>query len=72
MVLDLLSSNDLDLPPDAAELIRLTPFGAALRYDDAPDADGKELELDRSWLRVSVQRTVEWAELAAGRTQEDG
>ena len=70
MVLDLLSSNGLDQPPGAAELTRLTPFGAALWYDDAPDADGQEPELDGSWLRVSVQRTVEWAERMVARAKE--
>lgn len=70
IVLDLLSNKGLDLPPGAAELTRLTPFGAVLRYDDAPDADRQEPELDRSWLRLCAQETVEWAESMIGRTRK--
>ncbi|MGQ0665336.1 MAG: HEPN domain-containing protein [Pseudomonadota bacterium] len=60
MLVELLRKHGLPSPPDAEELARLTPFGAALRYDDAsPDED---VALDRAWAASCVDRTIRWAE----------
>lgn len=61
LVMDLLCQARLGLPPDAAELARLTPFAGVLRYDDAPEAGQAGDVPDRSWLRDCVRRTLEWA-----------
>ena len=62
LLLDLLHKNRLPSPPDADRLPRLTPFGAPLRYDDEYEADERKVDLDRSWLKICVRQTLEWAE----------
>ena len=59
MLLELLRRQNLDMPPDADELGRLTPFGVALRYDEMPDES--EAVLDREWTLQAVSRTISWA-----------
>jgi HEPN domain-containing protein len=65
VLLDLLRDAGAPLPPDAAELPRLTPFGAALRYDEQPEADLAQA-LDRTWASEVVARTITWAESVVG------
>lgn len=59
MLVELLRSNSLPLPPDADGLVRLTPFGAALRYDDGLGEDGTILA--REWAIGVVSRLLDWA-----------
>jgi len=54
-----------DAPPDAAELPRLTPYGAVLRYDE-PVTAGQAPQIDRSWAVEAVVRTIAWAEEILG------
>ena len=61
-ILDMLDEGGLGLPPDAAELPCLTPFGAVLRYDDPLTAEGAAPVPDRPWMRDCVSRTLAWAE----------
>jgi len=61
MLLELLRRHDLTLPPDAEGLARLTPFGAALRYDDTSPPD-ESPALDRAWAGPVMDRTIRWAE----------
>ena len=63
MLLELLRLKGLPLPPDAENLPELTPFGAALRYDD-DDATSPMPDLDRAWAAECVARAVRWAEAA--------
>jgi len=59
MLLELLRRAGATLPPDGEELVRLIPFGVALRYEDA--VDGEVLSLDRDWALGVVARTLSWA-----------
>ena len=60
-LLGLASSAGLPLPPQAAQLPLLTPFGAALRYDEVPEMEGGK-PLDRAWALALVRSTIAWAE----------
>jgi len=60
-LLELLSETGLDLPSDAVDFPRLTPYGAALRYDETAEPAGSEIP-DRQWLLSCVNRTLDWAE----------
>jgi hypothetical protein len=60
-LLNLATGAGLALPPHAAELPLLTPFGAALRYDSVPEMEGGK-PLDRTWALVAVRGTIAWAE----------
>ena len=59
MLIELLRLHAISLPPDADDLARLTPFGVALRYDDA--AGEEELPVQREWAVDVVSRTIDWA-----------
>jgi HEPN domain-containing protein len=59
MLVELLRGNALPLPPDADDLVRLTPFGAALRYDDGLGED--EPTIAREWAAGVVSRMLDWA-----------
>lgn len=60
MLLAKLTEHGLGSPPGAEELTQLTPFGAALRYDDI--ADVEELKLEAAWAMACADRTLTWAE----------
>jgi HEPN domain-containing protein len=60
-LLDLLREQGLPLPADGQNLPRLTPFGATLRYDMAPES-ALEQPLDRTWAMETSRRAVTWAE----------
>jgi hypothetical protein len=60
MLVELLRLNNISLPPDADDLARLTPFGAALRYDDTAGEDDPTIQ--RDWAMGVVSRTIIWAE----------
>lgn len=60
LLLELLRKSEIGLPPDATELPRLTPFAAALRYDQVPQADATELP-GRAWALDCARRTIAWA-----------
>ena len=59
MLIELLRLHVIPLPPDADDLARLTPFGVALRYDDA--AGEEEPPIQREWAVDVVSRTIDWA-----------
>lgn len=59
MLLELLRLHAITLPPDTDDLARLTPFGAALRYDDSAGEDDPVIE--RTWAAEVVARTLDWA-----------
>jgi HEPN domain-containing protein len=59
MLLELLRRAGVPLPPAGDDLVRLIPFGVALRYEDAVSSD--EAELDRKWALDAVSGTLLWA-----------
>lgn len=59
MLIELLRRHDIELPPDADDLARLTPFGVAFRYDDSAGED--EPAVARDWVADAVSRTLHWA-----------
>ena len=59
MLIELLRLHVIPLPPEADDLARLTPFGVALRYDDA--AGEEEPPIQREWAVDVVSRTIDWA-----------
>lgn len=59
MLVELLRLHAINLPPDAEDLARLTPFGVALRYDDTAGED--EPTIQREWAMDVVSRTLNWA-----------
>lgn len=59
MLIELLRLHVIPLPPDADDLARQTPFGVALRYDDA--AGEEEPPIQREWAVDVVSRTIDWA-----------
>ncbi|MBI4740318.1 MAG: HEPN domain-containing protein [Betaproteobacteria bacterium] len=61
MLIELLRRQSIALPPDAEDLVRLTPFGVAFRYDDSAGED--EQTLRRDWAMEVVRRTLDWAAL---------
>ena len=61
VLLDLLRDAAMPLPPDGQDLPRLTPFGAAMRYDAESEGDADK-SLDRTWTVQAAQQTVAWAE----------
>jgi HEPN domain-containing protein len=68
MLLQMLKAHCLPEPPDADGLPRLTPFGAALRYEDTAAAE--DVLVDRAWASECAERTVEWARTALGEAEE--
>ena len=61
LLLDLLSGQNLPLPPDSQDLPQWTPYGATLRYDLAPEGD-VEQAFDRTHAAEMVRRTIAWAQ----------
>lgn len=59
MLLELLRRQGTALPPDGDDLVGLTPFGVALRYDDF--AENESPTLDRNAMAGIVDRTLAWA-----------
>lgn len=59
MLVELLRVHAIALPPDADTLARLTPFGAALRYDDGLGEDAPTIA--REWAIGIVSRLLDWA-----------
>jgi hypothetical protein len=57
----LLEGAGIAKPADAAAFPRLTPYGAPLRYEP-PAGNREDLNLDPSWARGVVERTLVWAE----------
>jgi HEPN domain-containing protein len=74
LLLDMLSDNRVPLPPEGEGLVRLTPYGAHLRYDTPAAKPAVKRPLDRSWLRACVKQTQVWAEKLlseqGGQTEE--
>lgn len=61
MLVGLLRQHGFLLPPDADEFAQLTPFGAALRYNEASPIDEGDT-VDRVWTGPCIDRTIAWAE----------
>ncbi len=59
-LIDALGDNGLPVPAEIEEARRLTPFAAALRYDDLPEEP--EEPLDRVWVWNCVRQARAWAE----------
>jgi HEPN domain-containing protein len=74
LLLDMLKDNGVPLPPEGEGLVRLTPWGAHMRYDRPAARPPAKNPLDRSWLRMCVRQTQAWAETLmserAGETEE--
>jgi HEPN domain-containing protein len=49
MLIELLRLHAITLPPDADDLARLTPFGVALRYDDAAGEESCRFSGSGQW-----------------------
>lgn len=69
MLIELLRSAAIDLPPDAEALGNLTPYGVVLRYEDMlvdapPPADPAEFE-------AVVSRTLSWAQARLDQMKPD-
>ncbi len=60
MLVAKLAEQDIDPPPEAEGLSRLTPFSVALRYDDM--GEPQEVDLDRASVVACVEHTLAWAE----------
>ena len=60
-LLALARQGGLPLPLDAEELVVLTPFGTAFRYDDDSAAAGS-VTLDHAWVQQHVDGIIGWAE----------
>jgi HEPN domain-containing protein len=59
MLVELLRVHAIAPPPDADALARLTPFGAALRYDDGIAEAAPAIA--REWAIGVVSRLLDWA-----------
>ena len=59
MLMELLRRAQIVLPPDAAALGLLVPFGVLLRYEDAGDAESPPIAPDG--FEGLVGRTMDWA-----------
>jgi HEPN domain-containing protein len=64
-LLQLLTDAKLPLPPDSDKLPGLTPFAAALRYEDDLGVE-QNVPLDRDWALRCASATIAWAESVAG------
>lgn len=63
LLLNLLSSRAIPLPPNEEGILSLLPYGAVLRYESFPE-DEVEEELDRKQVENVVTDIVEWAQAA--------
>ena len=63
LLLNLLASRAIALPPEEERILALLPYGAMLRYDALPE-DADEAELDRSEVEDTVKGVLAWAEAA--------
>ena len=59
LLVELLGANGLQAPPSSEELVSLTPFAAAWRYDDPLQ---ESASIDYDWVLERVEETVAWAE----------
>ena len=65
LLLDLLSGQNLPLPPDFHDLPQLTPYGATLRYDIEPEGDAQRA-FDRTLALEMARRKTAWAQSMLG------
>ncbi len=63
LLIELLRANSIDGPKDAEDLVLLTPFASAWRYDDPLQ---ESTGLEAGWLLERVAETVVWAEALLG------
>jgi HEPN domain-containing protein len=59
-LVDLLRDHSLPMPREMEQVQRLTPFAAALRYDDLPDEP--EEPFDREWAIACVEAVRAWVD----------
>ncbi|MEK7477552.1 MAG: HEPN domain-containing protein [Candidatus Coatesbacteria bacterium] len=57
-LVEVLRAGGIADPPEAESLGRLTPFGAAWRYEDPVD---DTIAFDAAWAQDAVGRTIAWA-----------
>jgi len=60
-LLDLSKGAGLAMPPQASQMPLLSPFGAALRYDEVPEIPGGK-PFDRQWAMRLVDDALGWAD----------
>lgn len=60
LLLNLLQERTRLVPPGADELVRLTPYATALRYDVFLE-ETAALHVDRERLPVLVRQVIDWA-----------
>ena len=63
LLIELLRANSIDGPENAEDLVLLTPFAAAWRYDDPLQ---ESTGFEAGWLLERVAETVVWAEALLG------
>ncbi len=63
LLVEMLRANGIDGPPNAEELVLLTPFGAAWRSDDPAQ---ESTSIESGWMLERVEETVTWAESMLG------
>lgn len=59
MLVELLRQAQQSLPPDAADLGQLVPYGVVLRYEEIPDDEPPRCE--PGWFVEVVEQTLSWA-----------
>jgi HEPN domain-containing protein len=65
LLLELLDANGIEAPPSSKDLVLLTPFATAWRYDDPLQ---ESTTIDYDWVLGRVEDTVAWAEALIERT----
>jgi HEPN domain-containing protein len=64
LLVELLGANGIQAPPNAEDLVLLTPFASAWRYDDPLQ---ESASIDYDWVLERVEETVAWAEATMGK-----
>ncbi len=59
LLVELLAANGINAPPNPDDLVTLTPFAAAWRYDDPLQESAR---IDYDWVLQRVADTLAWAE----------
>lgn len=59
LLVELLGANGIPAPPKSEDLVLLTPFAAAWRYDDPLQ---ESAAIDYDWVLGRAEETVAWAE----------
>jgi HEPN domain-containing protein len=68
MLVELLRQAKQPLPPDAADLGQLVPYGVVLRYEDI--LDDEPPRCDPTWFVKVVEQTLLWATECLEKSKE--